>query len=97
MVFAAKAIVACPLGTNLLLNNLCLFVFEYAISAKIAIIVIIIVANAKCVGEFATFCINAIPISLIFSKNKKYATIIAFIVVITTPPAATSLAIFAFG
>ena len=45
----------------------------------------------------ATFCINAIPISLILSKNKKYATIIAFIAVITTPPAATSFAIFAFG
>ena len=31
------------------------------------------------------------------SKNKKYATINAFMVVITTPPAATSFAIFAFG
>lgn len=42
IVFAANAIVAWPPGTNFIL---CLFVLEYAIIAKVAIIVITIVAK----------------------------------------------------
>ena len=76
---------------------MCLFVVAIAINERIAIITIIIVENAKCIGEDTIFLINWSPILLILSKNRKYATISALIAVITTPPAATSLAILAFG
>ena len=94
----ANESIALPLGKNALSTFSSFFLFPRAFIISITTTVNIIATNAKCFGDEIIAKRMLLPITTVVSlKNKKYATITALTAEMITAPAATSLAIFAFG